>query len=279
MHNISAALLIGNGINARSDKAELFSNRAINDRFIYSIEKYARSEIKQDDLRKMIIDSKNSLEENASKYNIEQLAYKLYISVINEFRNRYGYIISDNDDRRLKLFLRKVALNAIFFLNEKFIELTIHTEVLKALERYEEIFSLNYYEYWDSSNTVHYLHGKAIFSDNCVVNSDACIFSPVLDKPKSTFLDLCPSNSLFPADDLYPYAGFPLYKELSAIDKIEVFGVSPYGDEELLEKLSNISELVIYIHNMDIVQKDDWQKKISHAIFKDSDEFIKRCLV
>ena len=66
-----------------------------------------------------------------------------------------------------------------------------------------------------------------------------------------------------------------IYKIIDEIDEIEIFGVSPFGDKSLLEKLGNINKVIIYVYNSDYKDIVEWKKYIPNAIFKDSSDFLK----
>jgi hypothetical protein len=269
-----ASVLIGNGINARSDKPELFSNIAINSRFLELFDDFTRKDIRDLEFQDAIIYAKNNVVFDIRQLNIEHLTNRIYISFNNLFSNKYKDSW-DTNDFILKNLLRKIALNAIFYQKNKLINLSIDNTVISALSRYDNIYTLNYHEYWDYSQKVHYLHGKAILTDCCVQNPYDCYFSPLIDIAKSKAFVQYPSETSFPSEDIFPTDDAPLYTDLDNISEIEVFGVSPYGDKELVEKLKNISNIIIYIYKIaENVEKDEWKRKIPHAVFLDSEEFI-----
>ena len=84
-----------------------------------------------------------------------------------------------------------------------------------------------------------------------------------------------PSDRLYPSEDLYPKEPKKLYKELDNIQRIEVFGISPYGDDELIEKLNMIEKVKIFIYkgkkNDDEI--DEWKKRVSSAEIVDASDF------
>ena len=88
------------------------------------------------------------------------------------------------------------------------------------------------------------------------------------------FLNKC-GLTIYPANDLFPDDGKgDIYKELDNIKNIEIFGMSPYGDQSLIKKISKIENIIIYVYNMNMEEIREWAKYIQNAIFKDSKEFI-----
>ena len=57
---------------------------------------------------------------------------------------------------------------------------------------------------------------------------------------------------------------------------IDIFGMSPYGDKSLIERISNIQKITIYVYNSKKEEIDEWKKYIPHAIFKDAKEFMSK---
>ena len=47
-----------------------------------------------------------------------------------------------------------------------------------------------------------------------------------------------PSDRLYPADDLFLYRAKELYTDLDLVDELDVFGMSPFGDESIIEKIN-----------------------------------------
>jgi hypothetical protein len=59
------------------------------------------------------------------------------------------------------------------------------------------------------------------------------------------------------------------------LSSISVFGVSPFGDEYLLNKLNSIKEVTIYIYDKknNLAEQQAWREKVPHAILIDSRKF------
>lgn len=43
---------------------------------------------------------------------------------------------------------------------------------------------------------------------------------------------------MYPAEDLFLYRPKELYVELDSVDELDVFGMSPFGDESIIEKIN-----------------------------------------
>lgn len=73
-----------------------------------------------------------------------------------------------------------------------------------------------------------------------------------------------PSDKLYPADDLFFYRKKELYTELDKVDELDVFGMSPYGDESIIDAINSKRSVKIYIHNKAGNKETyDWDKKLS----------------
>ena len=170
------------------------------------------------------------------------------------------------------------------------------------MNKYDKIFTLNYIESWDKNNTCIYLHGniskffqnyngqsvttnilihnpeiKDYFKDNPVVlDLGEIIFVP--DNKKVNKLSYVgtpyyPSNTLYPADDLFLKESKDIYEDLDNAESLDIFGVSPYGDKSLINKLMKIPQITIYVHNLNELEIMEWKKSLPWAIFKDSSSF------
>lgn len=126
-----------------------------------------------------------------------------------------------------------------------------------------------------------HLHGKIrrpFYSELTPAETEELIFSPAFNNITKTDvinMGCYPSDRLYPSEDLYPKEPKKLYKELDNIQRIEVFGISPYGDDELIEKLNMIEKVKIFIYkgkkNDDEI--DEWKKRVSSAEIVDASDF------
>lgn len=83
-----------------------------------------------------------------------------------------------------------------------------------------------------------------------------------------------PSENLYPEDDIYFSPRKELYTQLKGIDELDIFGVSPYGDDSLIDVINKLKFVTVYVHNMKTnKQTEIWDKilRCSHT-FKDSSE-------
>lgn len=242
----------------------------------------------------------DSLFTNASDLGIETLSAEIYKYVYMHMNDK----TSINNEYRLNNAVKTSAINAIFYNNEKPISIPpLNPSTVNTLKKYQSIHTLNYTEFWDTENLCTYLHGtykpitpvnngKPILLYNSrqyhlpdykrVVNSMKTIynmlvfndynivFSPLLDKQKILGTGHYPAKNLYPANDLPPFAPPKLYTELDSISSLDVFGMSPYGDDKLIKLLANVPNLSIYVYQMDSIQVSEWNKKLKRNCCKDN---------
>jgi hypothetical protein len=267
-------LLIGNGINQCTDR-NIFSTQEINKRFIRSIVRNA-DECNYSELKKYLLKS-ITLIENSGDKNIEQLASIVFKNIEKSTENE-GCMFTGNQEQRLKRILKKIAIESIFLDKDQFISINIETSIVKAIKEYLNIFTLNYYEYWDDSTICEYLHKSIRKTENGkgIVGYESCVFSPLLNFDKSKSDALYPSDRLFPSEDLFPVGEYVLYDSLKKLNEIHIFGMSPYGDKELINIIRNINTKRIYIYNMNENPDElgEWKKHVGNAEYIDSKFFI-----
>lgn len=244
----------------------------------------------------------DSLFSNAPNLGIETLSAEVYKYVYTHMKDQQ----SINSEYRLLNAIKTSAINAIFYDNEKTIPIPSFNHIsIKKLKDYQSIYTLNYTEFWDTENVCTYLHGA--YKPNTVdsnkpillysseqyylstykakVNALSSkynmfpfsgyniVFSPLLDKQKVLGVGHYPSKNLYPADDLFPYSPPKLYMELASISSLDVFGMSPFGDDKLINCLANIPNLTIYVYKMDAAQVSEWNKKLKRECCKNSSLF------
>jgi hypothetical protein len=74
---------------------------------------------------------------------------------------------------------------------------------------------------------------------------------------------LYPSDRLYPAEDLYPLEEKMLYEELNEVDEIDVFGMSPYGDEGIINILNSKRKVRIFVYDKDASEETGkWIEKL-----------------
>lgn len=91
------------------------------------------------------------------------------------------------------------------------------------------------------------------------------IFAPtgIEKKILTCVVGVFPSDKLFPADDLFLYRGKELYTELDKVDELDVFGMSPYGDESIIDVINSKKSVKIYIYDKAGNKETNvWEKKL-----------------
>lgn len=294
-------LLIGNGLNLTNKENDFLYNNRIVFRFKENLKKYYQIFKEMFSITFYNFDELlDSINENEG---IEIVAGKVFEYIHDEVKKIGEF--SWNDCYRLIELISEIAIKSIFFENETFKIPIISDEYqYKIKNTYNNIFSLNYIENWDLENTVIYLHGniKKYINSYCDIsslllthndiykklrNKDAIkinfseiIFIPtnhLVDKyvyiEEGLILQKCGLN-LYPADDLFLDDGRKIYESIETIENLDVFGVSPYGDDALIKKLKEIPQIRIYIYNLNQNEILKWKEKGINAEFIDSKEFL-----
>lgn len=292
------SLLIGNGLNLANNNfylnIDMVKNRfltELKEKLILFQKALYLDELNYDDIYKYII---------KEYIGIEQLAGHLFDYIqakVNEKRK-----FNENDNYRTIELIGIIALRALFIIDNQFIEPQVTELYTSKMNKYDKIFTLNYIESWDKNNNCIYLHGniskffqnyngqsvttnilihnpeiKDYFKDNPVVlDLGEIIFVP--DNKKVNKLSYVgtpyyPSNTLYPADDLFLKESKDIYEDLDNAESLDIFGVSPYGDKSLINKLMKIPQITIYVHNLNELEIMEWKKSLPWAIFKDSSSF------
>ncbi len=264
-------LLIGNGVNLNTDNT-IFSPNNIRDRFYSAL--YNAIYTKEEQELKCHIDNWLILAK-IDDVNIEKIANNAYVYIKNNMVGGEERFVGSNNDYRVKNILTNNALNAIFIENEKFINIEIYDYVKDEISKYDNIYTLNYNEYWDDLDRVEYLHGKIKII--CLMNKysidvSECIFA-MEEEQKSEVYIKYPSENLTPASDLFPGGKIKLYEELKGLDEISIFGVSPFGDSQLLDSVKSIRQKTIFVHGMNRNEIREWKKHFGESTFLNSSEF------
>lgn len=179
---------------------------------------------------------------------------------------------------------------------------------LPDISKYDEVFTLNYYEFWDESKIAKHLHGyvelekmKGIEnvlyasayrmklreymeavellskSNNIkIIDTTPIIFAPSnIEKNDLVCVSgVFPSDKLYPANDIFLKNPSTLYKELLDVNELDVFGVSPYGDDSLIKTMNRLDMVRVYIYKKkQNKQAEIWNEKLTciHEIL-DSEE-------
>lgn len=75
---------------------------------------------------------------------------------------------------------------------------------------------------------------------------------------------ILPSNKLYPADDLFLYRSKQLYTELDQVNELDIFGMSPYGDESIIDKINSKNKVRVFIYKKDENEETKvWKKKLT----------------
>ncbi len=237
------------------------------------------------------------------KLGIESLAEIVHSYVIKNTPQK----ITLNLRMRLIDAIICTSLTAIFYNVNRKIGEEYDALKLPDMSLFHKIFSLNYMEFWDRNDKCTYLHGR--YNNEKVVENDKpivlyseeryrgfknyddivmqlgnfynllpiytrdIVFSPEFSK-KSELIRLgqYPSENLFPAEDLFLHSSAKLYKELDGISQIEIFGMSPYGDDCLLEKINAMDFVTVYVYDKNNnPETEEWKKILKCPyILKDS---------
>ena len=168
---------------------------------------------------------------------------------------------------------------------------------MPLMEDYDYIFTLNYIEFWDDEHRCIHLHGKIDLSklrdkkasilvsaggmnykeyakavDNIRKTNSVIEFYPndIVFAPSEVEKDklvcvtgISPSNRLYPADDLFLYRAKELYADLDLVDELDVFGMSPFGDESIIEKINEKNLIRIFVYNKNENDETEvWESKL-----------------
>lgn len=285
-------LLLGNGINNRIGIKEL-SAEEIGERFQRNVKVYRKIveslfdvDIKQD----FFADLGNS----SPKLGIETLAGKLYTYIKKMKGNEWA----GNDEYRIQELLTCICLTSIFFTVDGKVNGDYDPIKLPLLQNYDVLFSLNYYEFWNKNKECVYLHehydledspdqGRVLLvSDNQmnlpkyaqiveemkqanrveIIDANKTIFAPE-QLEKSHLLSVegtYPSEKSYPAEDALPFPPRKLYTELLEVDELDIFGVSPYGDESIIAIINSIDKVRVFVYQRDSSpETEEWKKRLT----------------
>ena len=293
-------LLIGNGLNLTNKENNFLNSNEIAQRFKQNLKVYWSlienlTYLKNVDINKIIV----KLDEDKG---IEELSGRVFEFLYEEIK--HTRMFNWNDCYRLVEILGEISLKSIFF-KDIFMVPKITNEYISVInDKYENVFSLNYIEDWDIKERVNYLHGnlKKYLKENMDIGSNILssneeyvkfktneytkvdfldvIFMPtndILDKYNYVEEGLYPKKcglEIYPANDLFPYGGRDIYSKLEGINNIDIFGMSPDGDKAIIEKISKIPEIKIYVYNLNEKEIQKWKSLGVNATFVDSREFL-----
>ncbi|MCK9289404.1 MAG: hypothetical protein RBS76_05545 [Acholeplasmatales bacterium] len=156
-------LLLGNGVNLINDNKKFSSNsiaKRVNKLLPMAFLFFpATKNVFYLEKVKEFIDFENYNE------NIEQLFFDIYKGVILD--KKFNYFNQMNDKKLLDFvdIIKKVLINAIFMDGIKFIKITVPNIIVNKIKTFNNIFTMNYYEYWDKENKAIYLHKKITYEE------------------------------------------------------------------------------------------------------------------
>lgn len=303
---MAKSLLLGNGINARIGIKGLTVSE-IKERFRHNM--YRNSLVAENlygiTLSKDVCDD---IIQSSKVDGIESLAGSLYIYIKSHINKKW----TENDEIRLQDVVKCIALTSIFYDDMGKICTDYDSKKVLDISEYESIYTLNYIEFWDKNEECIYLHGEIdldslgdeqnillgsrernyylkykdamdiIRKSNNVklIDTSKIIFSPD-SIPKEKLIDVIGvhlSNNLYPADDLFLRSIRELYVQLGDVEELDIFGLSPYGDDSLINVINGMKFVTVYVHNYKNneetnVEAKMWDNSLSCPhVFKDSSE-------
>lgn len=283
-------IILGNGINNRIG-INSFTLEQIRMRFVENIKRYMplfeASFGEYFDEAEIV----NKIEES-SNWGIETLAGIVYEYVSLRLSDRWCL----NADIRLQDLLTCIAITTIFLNLDGKINVNYQEDKLPDFREYDYIFTLNYYEFWDKKNVTKPLHGHVnlskIYDDTNMlvsiprmkdkryrtavdelskynkvqtINLDEIVFAPsTVEKNHLICIEgIYPSDKIFPAEDLYPLEPKTLYEELEEIDEIDIFGMSPHGDESIINIINTRKKVRVFVLNKETSKETkEWKEKL-----------------
>lgn len=284
---LKIGLLLGNGINMRLGITDLNTNEVASrfERIMKECIKPLCKEFEIDYSDDFVVDI-------SCNNGIEHLVGEVYEYI----KAKKPGIWIQNDNIKLLDLMTAIGFVSIFFDEKGLINTTYNMDDIPSFEGYYRIYSVNYTEFWDTSDRCVHLHGRADLdkikeewdclrcrNENVIkgligLTLPGIIFAPIqiikadLDMVKGLY----PSDNLYPDYGIYPNGGIKLYKELEEVDTIDVFGLSPYGDRKLIGVLNTMKKVRVYIYNMKNNNKDvkEWNNLlVCEHEFLDSSTF------
>lgn len=270
------AILLGNGINSKI-KIDGMSQIDIQNRFFDNLIRYAPIIENLFSVR-ISPDTVCHLYDKTTTENIEILAGKLY-KYIKEKKAPWW----ENDELHLQDTITCICILSIFYDDKGKIRPTYEKGCLPEFSDYDKIFTLNYFEFWDDSNICIPLHGYVDYNqlkdcENAFIysvsryylpeyqlavnqmskNGNGVAFDPfdivlapdgVSKRMLICIHGLFPSDYLLPDEDIFPIEPKQLYKEFDDVTELDILGVSPYGDRDLIECINSIKYVRVFVHN------------------------------
>jgi hypothetical protein len=302
------AILIGNGINLTSENNDILSNVNINRR-IMDLAKFAMTSFSYLDNPIFIKRRTEMIDLMESNLSIEELFEYWIDNTVKE--NLNGFFDTDYDLRLISTIntFKRLFVNAIFTINGDFIEHSIPDDISSKLSRYDSVFTTNYYEYWQDSKEVIYLHGKIEYVnyehkpvngiDNFhnidyisnqedqntlnlyfpIKNIGDIIMLPLKSKYNKNIMYLLSKaeKAKYDGDRIEEIKKDNIYSELSSLESLDIYGFSPYGDELIMKSLKKIKRLRVYVYELESpngrIEAQKWQSYLPNVILLDSSKF------
>jgi hypothetical protein len=303
-------ILIGNGINLGKDNPD-FSYDNVRRRFLRCVDMTSSvfnpfvSSLSVEQLSKAIADVDN----------IEKIATELYNHIKGKYDDEHEspLLKYNNAWHFIQTLIKLIAVTALFTKGRNIIAPNIDDALVAKIKRCENIYTLNYIEKWDTENRCTYLHSKISFPADGAFDKDNSLFydvnrydigdefycyKSIIDELRKThnliplectdsfrfspdMFDktegLYPSEGLCPSKGLYPKGTYN-YNELVCSKEICLYGVSPVGDDKLINKLKEIQErgrviVYVYEYKKDNSQANVWRKHIKNIEIRDCEDF------
>lgn len=289
---MAKGLLLGNGINACLGLNDLLVD-CIEERFRNNVGIY--SSIFENLFGIKINENFWDCINNKSRpLGIETLAGILYKYVKDNKKD----VWTDNDEYRIQDVIMCICISSIFYTKYGKINQSFNETRMPLIDGYDYIFTLNYVEFWDTDHKCIHLHGKVDLSKLCneknailisknrmhlmeysksikYINrtNNVIVFEPndIIFAPEGieknnliSVTGIFPSNKLYPADDLFLYRGKELYTELDKVNELDIFVMSPYGDQSIIDKINSKNKVRVFIHKKNINEETKvWDKKLT----------------
>lgn len=213
--------------------------------------------------------------------------------------------MNDNEIMRLLDAIICCAITAIFYDGKNRLGSEYNADLLPDFSKYDNVYTLNYAECWDRQDICIYLHGqykldssgkmpvlhysderfdgykgyaevvgrlRPFYEVRALCTRDI-VFSPEFHRKEAMMaIGAYPSENLQPADDLFSCEPRKLYEELDDVHEMEIFGMSPYGDGDLIKKLNQMEKVIVYVYGMETSRETlDWDKVLTCShMFRDS---------
>jgi len=303
-------VLVGNGVNLNGKNWYDFSNERIVSRFADSLQRHKSI---LEGLFNVNICNIGDLAKTENGDGIEHIFGRLYNEIKMQYLSKtHAEELPVAVHQCMLDMITIIGIDAIYFTNNKINYPDIPYTIIDKLKKANKVFTLNYFENWDNLNNCVYLHGKyepnlinangTLLCDkwrylNCpeysqlieyghirseINNVHELTMAPV-NLDKHDIKVIYPSDYTYPSDDLFP--GDYNYNELeqyitiinSSGDSLHVFGMSPYGDKGLIERIGYIENIVIYVFKraQNAKLENDWSRLLPKAVFKDSTDFYR----